>query len=69
MPLKYLHRRDVEKLMQEANIISNDVSDPSTLIIESATKRRIIKVRKRKSDEYEVVEDAVAVEAGQQPIG
>lgn len=69
MPLKYLRRRDVEKLMQEANIISNDVSDPSTLIIESVTKRRIVKVRKRKSDEYEVVEDAVAVEAGQQPIG
>ena len=64
MQSRYLRRREVEKLMQDANIISNDVVDPSILVVVFTKDRHVVKLKKYKDDRYEVLEDAVAVETG-----
>lgn len=64
MQSRYLRRRELDKLMQDANIISNDTVDPSILVIMFTKDRRVVKLKKHRDDRYEVLEDAVAVETG-----
>lgn len=64
MQSRSLRRRELDKLIQDANIISNDTADPSILVVMFTKDRRVVKLKKYKDDRYEVLEDAVAVETG-----